>query len=163
MPTIDISTLLTSGAQYAFTFEPVGVLSYLEHPDLGAVNSAVQAISTVANASVSVGVPGQLGGTDFYTVAFTYAGDGSDAGAVVAQAIIDALNAATSVSWQFIGGTTGTQGVQQQNQSTNSSFISSLSSLNPISSSSLWAILLIVAVVAFLAYGGGGLIRRATA
>lgn len=156
MAAIDISTFLQSGQLYTFTLEPVGVLSYLEHPDLGSLIGSVQALPNIANATVQVGVPGQLGGTDFYSVTFTYVGDGSDVGAGAAQELIDAFTAATSVGWQFVGATTGTTGVQQQNQSTNPNL--QLPSLP--SGSSLWAILAIVVVIAFLAYGGGGLVKK---
>lgn len=158
MPAIDVSQFLQPGQTYTFTFEPVGVLSDLEHPDLGILNSSVQSIANVNGASVSsVAVPKQVGGTDWYNVTFQYGGDGSDVGAVLAQAILDAFNSNTWVSWSFVGANSGGAGMQQQNQGTNPDW-HPLPSLP--SSSSLWAIFLIVIIGAFLFYGGGGLVKK---
>lgn len=157
MAAVDLSAFLQNGQTYTLTFEPTGMLSYLEHPDVGALNASVQALPNIAGASVSVSVPAQLGGTDYYSVTFYYVGDGSDALAVIVQEILDAFSQATSVGWNFVGANAGGAGVTQQNQSTSGS----LGSLQLFpSGSSMWALVLLVFVFVFLFYGGGGLVKK---
>ena len=155
----NVSDFLQPGAQYTLTFEPVSnpswldyftlnpsaFASYLEHPDVGALNTSLLSIGILSSPSLTVQAPIQLGGTDFYNVTFIYAGDGSDVAASAIQAILDAFDQATAVSWNFVG-----FGVVQQNQ-TGSGL--GLPSLNL--GSSMWAIVVLVILGAFLFYGGG--------
>lgn len=157
MLAVDLSTLLVNGQTYTLSFEPTGLLSYLEHPDVGSLTASVQALPNVSYATISVSVPGQIGGTDYYNVSFYYNGDGSDALAVIVQEILDAFSQATAVGWNFVGAQAGGSGVAQQNQSTSGS----LGSLQLFpSGSSMWALVLLVFVFVFLFYGGGGLVKK---
>lgn len=159
MPSLDLSQFLTPGQQYTITVEPGGVMSYLEHPDLGSLTAALQGLNFMSAPGLTVTTPVQLGGTDFYNVTFEYSGDGSDVVAGLYQEIADAFAAATSVStWNFVGANQGAGGVAQQNQS-GSLGLPSISSLVP-SSGSLWAIVAILVIAAFLFSGGSSALRR---
>lgn len=143
---LDLSSFLTPGQQYTITVEPGGLMSYVEHPDVGALTAALQGLNFMDAPSLAVTTPVQIGGTDYYNVSFTYSGDGSDIVAGLYQEISDAFSAATAVSsWGFVGANQGGAGVGQQDQSGSLN----LSSLVP-SSGSLWAIVVILIIGVFL-------------
>lgn len=159
MPSLDLSEFLAPGQVYTITVSPGGVVSYLEHPDVGALTAALQGLNFMDAPGLAVTTPVQLGGTDYYNVTFSYSGDGSDVVAGLYQEIADAFAGATAVSvWNFVGANQGAGGVQQQDQSGNVSLPSVSSLLG--SSGSLWAIVAILIIAAFLFSGGSGALRR---
>lgn len=145
----DLTQFPNPGGQYTMTFEPSGLLSYLEHPDVGALNNSVQSISYIASPVVTLRPVTGVGGTDYYDLSFTYVGDGSDAFGNIAGDVLAAFDGSTSVSWDFIG-----FGTPQPNQSLN---------LPLPSSSSLWAIALVALLAVFVLSGGASATRAALA
>jgi hypothetical protein len=157
---LDLSEFLMPGKTYTITVTPGGVVSYLEHPDVGALTAALQGLNFMDAPQLAVATPVQVGGTDYYNVTFTYSGDGSDVVAGLYQEISDAFSGATAVTvWNFVGASEGGAGVPQQDQTGK---LPSLPSVIP-ASGSLWAIVVILLIAAFMFSGGSSFLKRVLA
>jgi hypothetical protein len=157
---LDVSSFLTSGADYTFSFSPsVGsILDSAFSSDLSSLFSPLQFVSRISNVTVkqAPGLSLQL------NVSFVYTGDGSDTVANAIQWILDAW-ASTQLfgTYDFVGATGGPAPIATGGSDALTSGISSaISSVIPTSSSGLWAIVLILVIVAFLMSGGSAFLKR---
>jgi hypothetical protein len=156
---LDVSTFLTPGADYTFSFSPSlgSVLDSAFSSDLSSLFSPLQFVSRISSATVkqAAGLSLQL------NVSFVYIGDGSDTVANAIQWILDAWASSQLFgTYDFVGAAGGSAPIATGGSDLVTSGITSgLAPLLP-SSSGLWAIVGILLIVAFLMSGGSAFLKR---
>jgi hypothetical protein len=143
--------------RYTITLEPAGFMSYIEHPDIGTLTSALQGMANLSQPTLTIGNVKGFGGTDYYYVSFIYAGDGADTVAGIYQEIADSFSNAVSVhSWNFVGANTGAAGTPQEDPG----------KIDPgliPDSSWIWGFVAIAVLALFVYTGGATATRHALA
>lgn len=166
---IDVSSFLTKGQQYTFSFLPAGAVSIVYRPSLDDVTAVLQGVAGIDALAVAVQPASFFSVSgDQFNVTFTYAGDGSDTVASMQGSLLDQLNTlATSFSFvaaygSAAGAPADTSGVTENLQAAADALKNSVGSILP-STGWIWGIAVILVLALFVYSGGATAVRRAVA